>query len=59
MSELVILQKYFHLIAFVPFSFIGEDVANPHIGLVDARLNLLALMEGLVRSGMSIPFVPY
>lgn len=27
-------------------------MANPHIGLVDARLNLLALMEGLVRSGM-------
>ena len=26
-------------------------MANPHVGLVDARLNLLALLEGLVRAG--------
>lgn len=33
---------------------VGEDVALPQAGLVDARLNLLALLEGLVRSGKEI-----
>lgn len=29
----------------------GEDLPNQNIGLVDARLQLLALVEGMVRAG--------